>query len=272
MNDIITIVKVMMKKSLLIPLGLLLLGALFLQAVRPAAASPQPQSVYFTPTPRPDGRIIYIVKENDTCISIALLNRITEAKLRELNNLTGANCIIRIGQELMLGLAGPAESPTPGPSPTPTVALPTPTPLPGKGKICVLLFEDTNGNGLPEETELSLPGGAVSLTDKVGKVSQTSKTTPDDRETPLCFEDIPEGEYNITVAAPQGYNPTTVNTYTLKLRAGDTSTLDFGAQPSAKNPPPAQLGEERSPLLGILGGLLILAGLGAGLFFWRMKR
>lgn len=261
-----------MNKKYFLPLALIMLGALFLQVVRPAAASPQPQAVYFTPTPRPDGRIIYIVKENDTCISISLLNRISEAKLRELNNLTGANCLIRIGQELLLGLSGPAESPTPGPSPTPTVALPTATPLPGKGKICVLLFEDTNGNGLPEDTELSLPGGAVSLTDKLGKVSKTSKTTPDDRETPLCFEDVPEGDYNITVAAPQGYNPTTANTYALKLRAGDTSTLDFGAQPSAKSPPPARVGEEQSPLLGIIGGLLILAGLGAGLFFWRMKR
>lgn len=267
-NDIITIVK----RSLFLLLALLIIGTLFLQIVRPAEASPHPQAVYFTPTPRPDGRIIYIVKENDTCISIALLNRITETKLRELNNLKGATCLIRVGQELLLGLAGPAESPTPGPSPTATISLPTPTPLPGKGKICVLLYEDINGNGLPEESEKALAGGAVSITKKLGGFSQTGNTKVTDRDTPLCFEEIPEGDYNITVAIPQGYNPTTANSYALKLRAGDTSTLDFGAQSSSKNPPPAQSGEQKSPLLGILGGLLILAGLGAGIFFWRMKR
>ena len=58
--------------------------------ILPAAASPAPQVVYSTPTPRPDGRIIYIVKKGDTCISISLLHRISEEQLRPLpDGLTG---------------------------------------------------------------------------------------------------------------------------------------------------------------------------------------
>ncbi len=261
-----------MKRTSFLTLGLILLAGLLLQLARPVSASQPPQAMYYTPTPRPDGRIIYIVKQNDTCISISLLNLISEQKLRELNNIKGENCLIRVGQELLLGLSGPAVSPTPGPSPTATVALPTPTPLPGKGKICLLMFEDINGNGFPEETETALPGGAISVTHKQGKFSNTVNTTENDLVTPPCFEDIPEGEYTISAAVPQGYNPTTGTSYTLKLRSGDISTLDFGAQASAKNPPAGTSGEQTSPLLGILGGLLLLAGIGAGLFFLRMKR
>ncbi|KUK46184.1 MAG: hypothetical protein XD73_0950, partial [Anaerolinea thermophila] len=54
---------------------------------------PLPQAYYYTPTPQADGRIMYTVKANDTCISIALLNGITEDDLRALNNLQGDDCL-----------------------------------------------------------------------------------------------------------------------------------------------------------------------------------
>lgn len=263
-----------MKKRLAIPtLCLLLLIAWLASLVLPATASPEPQIAYFTPTPRPDGRIIYVVKENDTCIRIALLHKISEEQLRNLNNLRGQNCIIQVGQELLIGLAGPADTPTPGPSPTPTPLLPTPTPLPGKGSICIILFEDINGNGLLEEKETLLLGGAVSITNSKAGYSQTGITL-DDPANPLCYEDIPEGEYNISLAVPQGYNPTTFTSRTLKLVAGDTSTLDFGAQISLKNPPNSSGSDtvSRVPLLGVLGAFLILAGIGMAIYLRRMMK
>ena len=262
-----------MKRLMIVLLGLVLVSLWLSRQTLPAAASSSPQIVYFTPTARPDGRILYIVKKGDTCISIYLLNRITLDQLRSLNSIRGTDCVIQLGQELLIGYGGPAESPTPGPSPTPTPLLPTSTPLPGKGAVCVVLFEDVNGNGLFEDAERMLEGGAVSVTDRSGKFSQTGATNLDPTK-PLCFENITEGDYNISLAVPQGYNPTTSTSRSIKLQAGDISTLDFGAQVSLKAPPPAAAAESASriPLFGLLGTGLILAGIGLGIYLRRIMK
>ncbi len=264
-----------MKYSVLILIGLGLIGlALGIPALPVAASSPQ-QAVYFTPTPLPDGRIIYVVKANDTCISISLLNRISEDTLRSLNNIKGTDCVIRVGQQLLLGLAGPAETPTAGPSATPTPLLPTPTPFAGNGEVCVILFNDINGNGLAEDTEPAMPGGEVSLTDRAGKFSRTGTTVTINDPTvdlPLCFSDVPEGEYSVSIAIPQGYNPTTSTARDLSVKAGSTSTIDFGAQVSLRSADPTPVQTPQSPLLGILGGSLILAGAGLALWLRRSNK
>jgi hypothetical protein len=261
-----------MKSIAFIFFGLALICMILIGSSLPAAASPADQAAYNTPTPRPDGRIIYVVKEGDTCLSISLLNQVPLDTLRINNNLKGTNCIIQPGQELLLGMAGPASSPTPGPSQTPTPILPTPTPFAGNGIICVELFNDINGNGLAEDSEPMMGGGAVSLTDTTGKFSRTGSTNAINdpaTDTTLCFNDVPEGNYSISVAVPEGNNPTTASNHTIKLGAGQTITIDFGAQVSlrASTAPPVET--PRSPLLGILGGALILAGGGLALFLRR---
>jgi hypothetical protein len=271
-DDIIKPVKKRSYSKLFAFAGLLLAGVLLLMAAFPAIASSPAQVVYFTPTPRPDGRIIYVVKAGDTCLSISLLNRIDIAKLRDLNGLAGTDCIIRPNQELLLGLAGPAETPTIGPSPTPTPLLPTPTPFAGNGSVCVLLYEDLNGNGIREETERSMDGGAVSLGNASGSFTRrgTSVVVPDPTvNKPLCFDDVPEGKYTISIAVPQGYNATTSTNYALDVKAGTTSTLNFGCQVSLVAATPVPVETPRSPLLGIFGGALIL--LGAGLAIYLRK-
>lgn len=259
-----------MRRTAILIISLLLVGIWLGALSLPAAASPDAQIVYNTPTPGPDGRIIYIVQPDDTCIRIALLHQITEEQLRSLNNIRGQNCIVIVGQELLIGYAGPAESPTPGPSATPTPLLPTSTPLPGKAAVCVVLFEDVNGNGILEESEALLLGGQVSITNRGGTYSQTG-TTLDDPASPLCFQDVLEGSYTISMAIPQGYNPTTSTSRTLVLQAGDTSTLDFGAQISLVAPPPSATPESASriPLFGLLGVVLILVGIGMAVYLRR---
>lgn len=228
----------------------------------PAAESPQAQAFYYTPTPDADGRIMYVIKEGDTCISISLLNYVDLDTLRMLNNLDAA-CVLIPGQKLLLGTVS---APTPGgPTGTPTPILPSPTPFKGTGEVCIVLFNDINGNSLPETGEEAISDGAVSLTDRFGQVSLTGKTGAS-LEEPVCFSDLPEGEYNISVAVPEGYNPTTRMDYTLALRAGDRSTLDFGAQLSSLGEPEPVSEGGRSPLLGILGGLVLLAGIGLGIY------
>ena len=119
-----------------------------------------------------------------------------------------------------------------------------------------------------------LAGGAVSLTNRLNTINETG-TTADTGES-LCFADIPEGDYNISVAPPEGYNPTTTMNYPLTLKAGDRSTLDFGAQVSSQAQPAeaeaAGNGGGRSPLLAILGVLFVLAGIGLGFFMFRLRR
>lgn len=256
----------MMRKN--IPVLLVLLTAALFSVVFWLPSSPDSalaQAVIATPTPGEDGRIVYIVKEYDTCISIALTMGISEQQLRELNNLQGDACqFLFVGTELTIDIIEQATA-----EPTPEAPLePTPTPFRGNGSICVYLFIDENGNALAEAEELPLADGAVSVTDRLGAVNQTSNT--DDSGAPVCFEDIPEGDYNISVAIPEGYNPTTVMNYALTLGAGEISTIDFGAQPSSRMRP--VFGDERpSPLLLALGVFFIAAGVGLWFYTRRLK-
>jgi hypothetical protein len=120
-----------------------------------------------------------------------------------------------------------------------------------------------------------MPGGVVSLTDQKGRYSNTGTTVaiPDPTvDQPLCFANVPEGNYSISIAVPQGYNPTTETSFTLQVVAGSTSTIDFGAQESLRVTAPTPVETPRSPLLGILGGALILAGAGLALYLKRSTK
>lgn len=263
---------------------LLLMPLLLFGLMAPAQASPSAQVQFPSPTPGADGRIIYIVQPGDSCFRIEALYGITVDQLRGLNPQVDENCTLVVGNELMLGIGGPASlSPTPGPSPTlepPTV---TPTPPAGTTEICVLLYDDVNGDALRQETEIGIAGGAVSVGNTAGTFSATKTTVseidPDTLE-PLqtCFTDVPEGEYNISLAVPENYNPTMELTYTFAIRAGDRAFVDFGAQSRAESSGGAVPengdtgGSAPSPIFGILGGLLLLGGLGLGWYAFQQRK
>jgi len=254
-------------------LGATIMVACLSLARLPAAAAPLPQLTPFpTPTPGPDGRILYKVQPGDTLLRISLISGVSLEELRGLNNLTGDNIIV--GDVLLLGLGGPSQAtPTPGPSPTPTIAPPTPTVATGFGILCVILYDDLNGDSLRQETEASIPGGAISINNRSGSINQTQATVSS--LEPQCFEELPEGEYTISVAIPEGYNPTTISSFVLQLRAGDETYLDFGAQVNSlavANAPLPTDERGRSPILGIAGGLLLLAGVGLALFAGRLLK
>lgn len=261
----------------LLVLPLLLFGILL-----PAQASPVVQVQFPSPTPGPDGRIIYIVQEGDSCLRIEYLYGVRVDQLRALNPQLDDNCTLTIGQQLMLGVGGPAAvSPTPGPSPTlppPTI---TPTPPAGTTEICVLLYDDLNGDALRQATELGIAGGAVSVSNSAGTYSDTETTVsaidPDTLEPQqTCFTDVPAGEYNISVAVPDNYNPTMQFTYTLSIKAGDRAFVDFGAQSKTETTsdtsPKADNGGGTSPIFGILGGLLLLGGIGLGWYAFQQRK
>ena len=248
--------------TLLLAAGTLLLSSLLRST--PASA----QVLYFTPTADASGAIYYVVKEGDTCDSIALINNIPLEELRTVNGLTFDQCrFLQVGQKLLLGTV-PTAVITAGPSPTPTSNLPTPEPVQGFGVICVYLFDDINGNAMAEESETlntGISGGQVSIAHLAGEYSNTG-TTLNTGEA-LCFNDIPEGEYAISIAIPDGFNPTSDQNVEVLLKAGDTSTVNFSAQVSAQGNAPEQNSEEGgSVLLAVIGAVILLGGIGVGLY------
>jgi murein DD-endopeptidase MepM/ murein hydrolase activator NlpD len=259
----------------------LLVLPLFIFAISlPAQASPAAQVEFPSPTPGPDGRIIYIVQAGDSCFRIEALYNISVDQLRNLNPQLDENCTLVVGDELMLGIGGPAAlSPTPGPSPTSAPPTVTPTPPAGTTEICVLLYDDLNGDALRQETEFGIEGGAVSVSNSAGTFSETKTTVSEidpDTEEPVytCFTDVPEGEYNISVAVPENYNPTTELSNTFPINAGDLAFVDFGAQSQTETiaeEAPQDSGRT-SPIFGILGGLLLLGGLGLGWYAFQQRK
>ncbi|RPI33318.1 MAG: hypothetical protein EHM70_06350 [Chloroflexota bacterium] len=263
----------LMKNHIYLIIGFCLLAMLVAGSQLPAAAAPKAQFTPFpTPTPGPDGRIIYLALENDSAWRIAAIFGLSLDELRTLNK-WGENPIIAPGDQVLLGFAGPADSnPTPGPTSTPTPSAPTPTLQSGSGKLCVILFDDLNGDAYRQEEEISIPGGAISITDRSGDVSKTADTESGTEYQ--CYEELPEGNYNVSVAVPDGYNPTTVMNYALRLKAGDTTLLPFGAQKNtvAIAEAPVPRGTGKSPMFGIIGALFLVSAFGLAIFAGRMAR
>lgn len=248
--------------SLILVIGVLLVASVLLSA--PVSA----QVLYYTPTADASGAIYYIVKEGENCDSIALTNNIPLDTLRTLNGLDFDQCrFLQVGQKLLLGTV-PTAVITAGPSPTPTSILPTPEPVKGTGNICVYLYNDINGNAMAEEEEITgtgIAGGEVSISHQVGEYSNVGSTLSTGES--LCFEDIPEGQYSISIAIPDGYNPTSSQNISVLLKAGDTSHINFSAQVSGQSSTQQENGAEGgSVLIAVIGGLILLAGAGIGLY------
>jgi hypothetical protein len=158
--------------------------------------------------------------------------------------------------------------------------------LPGWGILCVLLYNDINGDSMRQETEASIPGGEISVSNRLGTVSLTAETPsggiaativdPTPQESGYtCFDKLAQGEYLISVAAPEGYNRTTILNKTLRLEAGQTTQLAFGAQANSELEAQSALIPEsprKSPVMGIIGGALLAAGIGLGIYATLLRR
>lgn len=286
----------MKTKTLFIGISLAALAVFLVNLSLPVLAAPLAQfTPYPTPTPGADGRIIYIAQKGDSIWRIAAIFNIPLDQLYDLNK-WAKDHVLSENEQVFLGLAGPLEvSPTPGPSPTPQPVTPTPTPKPGFGMLCILLYNDKNGDSMRQEEEKALPGGAISVAERLGTASQTSDTAAggdnlcnvDERGIQiatsfLSFKDLPEGDYTISVAAPPGYNPTTEMNRAIKLKAGDITYMTFGAQVSASAnvvvtpgmvvPAEPEGRDTRSPILGLAGALILLGGLGLGVYAALLRR
>jgi LysM repeat protein len=276
----------MNRRIILVSCFVVLVFIISSQSIRTIAAPQAQLTVFPTPTPGPDGKIIYIVQTNDTLWRISAITGVKIETIRELNNL-GVNDTIMPGDKLLLGYAGPSGgTPTSGPPPTQANLTPSPTPLPGWGILCVLLYNDLNGDSLRQETEPSIPGGEISVSNRLGSVSLTAQSPGGGNDTSIvnatpqergytCFDRLQQGEYLVSVAAPEGYNRTTILNWTGELEAGQTTQLAFGAQANSELEAQTALIPEsprKSPLMGIIGGVLFAAGIGLGIYATLLRR
>jgi hypothetical protein len=258
----------------------LLISLFMLGLWLPVNAAPGLQQQFFTATPGPDGRITYIVQAADSCSRVAILHNISVEQLRQLNSKLDENCTLIEGQELLISIVSVEGTPTAGPSPTPAAPTASPTPFTGTTEICVLLFEDTNGDSLHEpDVEPAIAGGAISVTEINGEYSASQDTViPADPTVyqGMCFSDVPEGTYNISVAIPDNYNATVEMDYSLEVNAGDLASVSFGAQRQDEGLDPGEPGTtddpDQLPWLGILGGFFLLGGAGLGYFAYRANK
>lgn len=244
-------------------------------AVAPVPNRAIAQTPYNTPTADVTGRIIYVVQPGEFCSQIQERTGVPISEIIRLNGLTEA-CEVFGGDEIVIGMVEVTPLP---PTPTATIPpgqiTPTLTPMPGLAEICVVLFHDMDGNGMRTEGEDYLYGGEVSINDRLGNISRTGTTVAGDPEIvePYCFTDLPVGTYNISIAIPDDFNPTTVTSYPLEVRAGESATIDFGGQ--LANQPGQEVVSDtvrRVPVLGIVGLIILLAGVGLGVYMWTSNK
>lgn len=261
-------------------LGIALLGAqgALFNGYADSYSRPDIQPTIFpTPTPRADGRIVYIVQEDDTLWRIAAIAGLSLEELMALNGIQPGDFLtpgteLFLGSASQLGAGGEGQESQPEPTDIPL----TPTPEVGTGEICVLLFEDVNGDGRLEAGEPALEGGQVSVVALTGDLVGEYTTEALDLELApdgYCFEELSNGDYNVSAAVPPNHNPTTGLNVPIVLNPGEIKYLQFGAQPgSAIEASNGNGGSDRSALLGLLGLVLLAAAGGLAYYASRMSR
>jgi hypothetical protein len=214
-------------------------------------------TMFLTPTADADGNEYYIVQPGDTLFSIANRLNVLIDTLEKLNPGIHRNDILKTGTRLLYGKVTPAAG-TPTLAFQPTVT-PTPMPVTGTGSICVQIFNDVNGDTSRQDTEVLVGGGQISVALQDG--TEVGSYTTDGLNEPHCFVDIPSGEYTISAAAPNGFNPTSDTTRRLTLTPGDKAYVSFSVQ--GKAIPTAEAtsgsGSNSSPVIGIAGFALLVS-------------
>jgi hypothetical protein len=122
----------------------------------------------------------------------------------------------------------PTSTSTPTSTRTPTLT-PTLTPTPTTGAVCVLAFEDQDGDGVRDPGEGLLAGAVITVTDGVGQVVGEPYTT-DGVSEPHCFADLTPGLYNVSAQSPSEYILTTDELQSALVFANINVEVKFGAR------------------------------------------
>jgi len=117
-----------------------------------------------------------------------------------------------------------SETPTPTSSSKIATATPHPT-----SQICVLAFEDVDGNGQQEKAEAPLAGVVFTL---VGSDGLKEMFVTDSTSEAYCFDHLQPQSYQLIIEPPEDYVETTAKTRTIVLEEGMKSDTSFGARRS----------------------------------------
>jgi hypothetical protein len=165
------------------------------------------------------------------------------------NNLASIQSVpYRVYLPLVFRMWTPASSQTPTHTPMPTytptatatrmltptstsTATPTSTPTatPATGSICVLAYNDLNGNSSRDAGEPLLAGATITVTNSNGGVVGVYIT--DGVHEPYCFTGLVPDTYRVEERNPAGYPiSTTPDLWAVTLLPGATVTMTFGDQ------------------------------------------
>jgi hypothetical protein len=127
--------------------------------------------------------------------------------------------------------ATPVNTPTPTVTPTPTF---TPTPM--TGSICVLAYDDRNGNRFRDPGEPLLPYAVFTLSDAQHVVATYATNGLNE---PFCFVGLEPMVYFMSEMNPPGYESTTHDSWGVSLQHGATVNLEFGDRTEMEPTPTA---------------------------------
>lgn len=192
----------------------------------PARAQVEP-----TATADAEGVIYSEVRPNDSLWAVAVRAGITLPELLELNDLS-ENDIIQPGQLLIIGYGTPAPTATVDlPAATATSTRPPPTPTataepPPQTGICLVAFNDTNGDGRRDAGEPLRAAVAFTIFDEQAVVANY---VTDGLSEPYCLEGVAAGNYQVTRSIGLDETLTGAGDRGVIVTEGNVIHLEFGS-------------------------------------------
>lgn len=273
-------------------------------------ATPQPQ-----PTAQTDasGGVVHTVAAGDTLFGLSIQYNVPLDQIYTLNGLNGQS-ILSIGQKIIIkgGAGVPAQQPTVAPTaaaqpattpetaatsaapaaattpnasgPTPASSAPTaPTAASDKGQLCLLAFNDVNGDGLRQSSEAAVAGAKFVIVDAQGATVETYVST--DSSNYYCVKELTPGSYNVSVQPAPNTQATSDKRWGVPLTSGSTVNINFGSRgggssasssDGSSTPSAAEGKSSGSNVGGIvagIGGLVLLLAAGViGAFVIARRR
>jgi len=263
--------------------------------------SPSVSSVQVSP-PDETGRQVHTVRANENLTIIALAYDTTITEIRSKNDLSGG---LRVGMELLIregGAPPPAVEETGEESAeesteedtAPEEEEPEEEAEPeSPGTICIIHYEDADGNGTRAPGEVPLNGVTFAVSDGNFKYGEY---TADGTTDSYCFNDLAPGSYIVSWIG--GYTAVSAQAQRAEVGSGETVTREFGAysgtaameegsgggglfgggndasQAGGATPEGEQSDGIPTALIivvGVLGVLFLLGGAGSAAYFLLMR-
>lgn len=115
------------------------------------------------------------------------------------------------------------------------------------GALCVLAFDDVNGDGVRGDGEGLVAGVVFAVRDSVHVVASY---TTDGQSEPYCFQMLP-GEYRVTELDAPGRGATGAQSWEVSVSAGTQSSIVYASHAGGGRAPAADLGKTLYGLSGI---------------------